>query len=86
VLYNSAIRVWPHFLAIVLVGTQPDCYESRACKRRPKPYPLLRGPRAASPRTLGTGRLRHSKRHSSLPPNFYCRQLQIPLALHQQCV
>src|ERR1051326_7003942 len=24
------------------VGTRPDRYEPRACKRRPKPYPLLR--------------------------------------------
>src|SRR5215475_1940902 len=39
-------------LAIVLtaivshrVGTRPDRYEPRACKRRPKPYPLLRVPR-----------------------------------------
>jgi Transposase DDE domain len=27
------------------VGTRPDRYEPRACKRRPKPYPLLRVPR-----------------------------------------
>ena len=27
------------------VGTRPDRYEPRACKRRPKPYPLLTVPR-----------------------------------------
>jgi hypothetical protein len=27
------------------VGTRPDRYEPRACKRRPKPYPLMRVPR-----------------------------------------
>jgi hypothetical protein len=28
-------------LASHRVGTRPDRYEPRACKRRPKPYPLL---------------------------------------------
>ena len=27
------------------VGTRPDRYEPRVCKRRPKPYPLMRVPR-----------------------------------------
>ena len=73
-------------LAIVLtaiishrVGTRPDRYEPRACKRRPKPYPP-KGPAAASPRTLGTSRLRLRKRHSSLIP-FFCTVL--PRLLHR---
>jgi hypothetical protein len=34
-----------HAIASHRVGTRPDRYEPRACKRRPKPYPLLRVPR-----------------------------------------
>jgi len=34
------------------VGTRPDRYEPRACKRRPKPYPLLRVPRQQARKRL----------------------------------
>jgi Transposase DDE domain len=36
------------------VGTRPDRYEPRACKRRPKPYPLLRVPRQHARARLAT--------------------------------
>jgi len=36
------------------VGTRPDRYEPRACKRRPKPYPLLRVPRQQARGRLAT--------------------------------
>jgi len=36
------------------VGTRPDRYEPRACKRRPKPYPLLRVPRQTARARLAT--------------------------------
>ena len=36
------------------VGTRPDRYEPRACKRRPKPYPLLRAPRQQARARLAT--------------------------------
>jgi hypothetical protein len=36
------------------VGTRPDRYEPRACQRRPKPYPLLRGPRQQAHASLAT--------------------------------
>src|SRR5262249_23079092 len=36
------------------VGTRPDRYEPRACKRRPKPYPLLRVPRQPARARLAT--------------------------------
>jgi hypothetical protein len=36
------------------VGTRPDRYEPRACKRRPKPYPLLRVPRQQARARLAT--------------------------------
>jgi len=36
------------------VGTRPDCDEPRACKRRPKPYPLLRVPRQPARARLAT--------------------------------
>ena len=34
------------------VGTRLDRYEPRACKRRPKPYPLLRVPRQQARKRL----------------------------------
>jgi Transposase DDE domain len=50
-----------HIVHIVLsaiashrVGTRPDRYEPRACKRRPKPYPLLRVPRQHARARLAT--------------------------------
>jgi hypothetical protein len=50
-----------HIVSIVLnaiashrVGTRPDRYEPRACKRRPKPYPLLRVPRQHARARLAT--------------------------------
>jgi IS4 transposase len=36
------------------VGTRPNRYEPRACKRRPKPYPLLRVPRQQARARLAT--------------------------------
>jgi Transposase DDE domain. len=36
------------------VGTRPDRSEPRACKRRPKPYPLLRVPRQQARARLAT--------------------------------
>ena len=36
------------------VGTRPDRDEPRACKRRPKPYPLLRVPRQQARARLAT--------------------------------
>jgi Transposase DDE domain len=36
------------------VGNRPDRYEPRACKRRPKPYPLLRVPRQQARARLAT--------------------------------
>ena len=36
------------------VGTRPDRYEPRACKRRPKLYPLLRVPRQQARARLAT--------------------------------
>jgi len=36
------------------VGTRPDRYEPRACKRRPKPYPLLKVPRQQARARLAT--------------------------------
>jgi hypothetical protein len=36
------------------VGTRPDRYEPRACKRRPKPYPRLRVPRQHARACLAT--------------------------------
>jgi hypothetical protein len=36
------------------VGTRPDRYEPRACKRRPQPYPLLRVPRQQARARLAT--------------------------------
>jgi len=36
------------------VGTRPDRVEPRACKRRPKPYPLLRVPRQQARAGLAT--------------------------------
>ena len=47
------------------VGTRPDRYEPRACKRRPKPYPLLRVPRQQARARLANSRLRLRKRHST---------------------
>lgn len=34
------------------VGTRPDRYEPRVCKRRPKPYPLMRVPRQQARKRL----------------------------------
>jgi len=52
---------WESIVSIVLravashrVGTRPDRYEPRACKRRPKPYPLLRVPRQQARARLAT--------------------------------
>jgi len=41
-------------LASHRVGPRPDRYEPRACKRRPKPYPLLRVPRQQARARLAT--------------------------------
>lgn len=43
------------------VGDRPDRYEPRAVKRRPKPHPLLRMPRAAARRLIKRGMIPYSK-------------------------
>ena len=42
---ESMVHIVLSAIASHRVGTRPDRYEPRACKRRPKPYPLLRVPR-----------------------------------------
>jgi hypothetical protein len=42
---ESIVSIVLNAIASHRVGTRPDRYEPRACKRRPKPYPLLRVPR-----------------------------------------
>ena len=42
---EGVIQIVLHAIASHRVGTRPDRYEPRVCKRRPKPYPLMRVPR-----------------------------------------
>jgi hypothetical protein len=54
----------PRLLELVVqkrVGDRPDRYEPRAVKRRPKPHPLLRMPRAKARRLIERGRIPYSK-------------------------
>jgi hypothetical protein len=51
-------RIHAHLLATIVthrVGNRPNCYESRAIKRRPKPRDLLEYP---EPKPNDTGKLR----------------------------
>jgi hypothetical protein len=43
--WDGVIQVVLSAIARHRVGTRPDRYEPRVCKRRPKPYPLMRVPR-----------------------------------------
>jgi Transposase DDE domain len=51
---ESVISIVLRAIASHRVGTRPDRYEPRACKRRPKPYPLLRVPRQQARARLAT--------------------------------
>jgi hypothetical protein len=54
----------PRLLPLVAgkqVGDRPDRYEPRAVKRRPKPHPLLRMPRAKAKRLIARGIIPYSK-------------------------
>jgi hypothetical protein len=51
---ESVVSIVLSAIASHRVGTRPDRYEPRACKRRPKPYPLLRGPRQQARARLAT--------------------------------
>jgi hypothetical protein len=51
---ESVIPIVLSAIASHRVGTRPDRYEPRACKRRPKPYPLLRVPRQQARARLAT--------------------------------
>jgi len=54
----------PRLLGLIArkrVGDRPDRYEPRAVKRRPKPHPLLRMPRAAARRLIRRGMVPYSK-------------------------
>ena len=54
---TARARLGPSVLRAIVshrVGTRPDRYEPRACKRRPKPYPLLRVPRQHARGLLAT--------------------------------
>lgn len=42
---EGVIQIVLRAMARHRVGTRPDRYEPRVCKRRPKPYPLMRVPR-----------------------------------------
>jgi hypothetical protein len=51
---ESVVSIVLRAIASHRVGTRPDRYEPRACKRRPKPYPLLRVPRQHARARLAT--------------------------------
>ena len=51
---ESVVHIVLSAIARHRVGTRPDRYEPRACKRRPKPYPLLRIPRQQARARLAT--------------------------------
>jgi hypothetical protein len=51
---ESVVHIVLSAIASHRVGTRPDRYEPRACKRRPKPYPLLRVPRQQARARLAT--------------------------------
>jgi Transposase DDE domain len=51
---ESVVSIVLSAIASHRVGTRPDRYEPRACKRRPKPYPLLRVPRQQARVRLAT--------------------------------
>ena len=51
---EGLIQIVLRAIASHRVGTRPDRYEPRACKRRPKPYPLLRVPRQHARARLAT--------------------------------
>ena len=51
---KSIVHIVLSAIARHRVGTRPDRYEPRACKRRPKPYPLLRVPRQQARARLAT--------------------------------
>jgi hypothetical protein len=51
---ESIVPIILRAIASHRVGTRPDRYEPRACKRRPKPYPLLRVPRQQARARLAT--------------------------------
>jgi hypothetical protein len=51
---ESIIPIVLRAIASHRAGTRPDRYEPRACKRRPKPYPLLRVPRQHARARLAT--------------------------------
>jgi DDE family transposase len=51
---ESVVSIVLSAIASHRVGTRPDRYEPRACKRRPKPYPLLRVPRQQARARLAT--------------------------------
>lgn len=51
---ESIVQIVLSAIASHRVGTRPDRYEPRACKRRPKPYPLLRVPRQQARARLAT--------------------------------
>jgi hypothetical protein len=52
--WESRVSMVLRAVASYRVGTRPDRYEPRACKRRPKPYPLLRVPRQHARARLAT--------------------------------
>jgi len=52
--HESIVSIVLWAIAHHRVGTRPDRYEPRACKRRPKPYPLLRVPRQQARARLAT--------------------------------
>ena len=65
-LYDPARLVadLPRLLSLIgkkRVGDRPDRSEPRAVKRRPKPHPLLRMPRAKAKRLIKRGRIPYSK-------------------------
>jgi hypothetical protein len=49
---ESLVDIVLNAIASHRVGTRPDRYEPRACKRRPKPYPLMRVPRQQARKRL----------------------------------
>ena len=51
---ESIVHIVLNAIASHRVGTRPNRYEPRACKRRPKPYPLLRVPRQQARARLAT--------------------------------
>ena len=61
---ESIVHIVLSAIASHRVGTRPDRYEPRACKRRPKPYPLLRVPRQQARARLAQAAVRLRKRHS----------------------